>query len=115
MTKRSLLLPGLRGLLTIGAELRKLRVAVERLADATEGKSRLEPTADAPEEPLEIQYRADTDYVHQYAVEQRLARTLGRPPTADELVRELDGEEMPPEDPRVVVGRRQPERQRQLR
>ena len=105
-------LPGLRALLSIGRELRLLRVAVERLADAQAGI--VPPPVDLPEaepEPPTVEYTRDTDYARQYAIECRLARQLGRTPTPDEIVRELDGEEADPVNPTVVAGRRQPERE----
>lgn len=111
-SKPSRFLPGLRAILSIGRELRLLRHAVERLADAHEGK--VAPPMDlpdSPEEPLAVAYTRDADYARQYQIELRLARQLGRTPTPDEIIRELDGEEQDPQDPVVVVGRRQPERE----
>ena len=104
-------LPGLRALLTIGRELSRLRHAVERLADAYEGKTPLVPLPEPDAEPIEVAFDRDTDYAHHYQLELRLTRQLGRRPTADELCRELDGEEHDPLIPTVVRGRRQPERE----
>lgn len=109
--KSSRWLPGLRALLSIGREIRLLRQSVERLADAQEGKQPLVDLPAPPEDPLEIVYSRDSDYTRQFQIELRLKRQLGRDPTPDEIVRELDGEEADPADPVVVVGKRQPERE----
>lgn len=112
MKQSSRWLPGLRALLTIGRELRLIRVALTRLADAQEGI--LPPPQDlpdAPEEPLAVEYTRDSDYARQFQIELRLRRQLGRDPSPDEIIRELDQQEADPQDPVVVVGRRQPERE----
>lgn len=107
--KSSRWLPGLRALLSIGRELRLLRMSVERLADAYEGKSPLVELPPAEEPPPAIEYDRDRDYGRQYQIELRLERQLGRRPTPDEIIRELDGEEADSLNPQVVAGRRQPE------
>ncbi len=109
--KPSRWLPGLRALLSIGRELRQLRVAVERLADAHEGKTALVEAPPSPDEPLTFERDRDHDFATQYQLELRLTRLLGRPPTPEELCRELDQTEHDPLEPHVVVGRRQPERE----
>lgn len=109
--KSSRWLPGLRALLTLGRELRLIRLGIERLADVADGRVIASiPLADAPEDPLEVAHGRDLDYARGYQVEQRLAAQLGRTPTAEEICQELDGLEFDPQDPLVVVGKRQPER-----
>lgn len=84
-------LPGIRALLMGAAELKQLRLAAERIANALEGKSAPAVSVDPLEEPIHV--RSAEDFGLSYAIEQRLRRQLGRDPTADEIVRELDGVE----------------------
>ena len=87
-------LPGLRALTKIGRELRLIRQGVDRLADAAEGV----PPApidlpEAPMEPMVVQHRDAPELARAYDIELRLADTLGRQPTEDEIIHELDGRE----------------------
>lgn len=99
---------GLRALITVGYELRKLRESVDRCADALEGRASSRVLPPAEPEPLSIEYGRDHDYAHIHRVEMRLHATLGRMPTPEELAAELDGEEMPALETTVVAGQRRP-------
>ena len=109
--KSSRWLPALRAILTVGRELHGIRVELARLADAYEGKTAMVELPPSDEPPPQIEYDRDRDYARQYQIEQRLARQLGRTPTPEEILRELDGEEADPVNPTVAPpGERQPER-----
>jgi len=69
--------------------------ALERLADAAEGHPREWTRGDVTdvEEVGPHTRPSDTrEYANAYAVEQELAKILGRTPTAEEITHELDGE-----------------------
>lgn len=96
---RSLLL-GVRSLGLLVREVRLLRqdlhmllAQLTRIANAQEGIP--PPAVPAPADvfdPPEV-FTGDRDFAQVEAVESRLRQTLGRDPTPEELVHELDGEE----------------------
>lgn len=86
-------LPGIRAVLTVGRELAGIRAQLTRIADAAEGiPPTPPPLPPLPPEPPQIHHSRE-GFAEQFHVEQRLAQQLGRPPTEDEVVRELDGVE----------------------
>lgn len=105
--------PGLRAILTIGRQLRRIANALERLTEIEEarylGRAPANATLpDPPEEPLQVAYSREVDHARAYAVEQRLTHQLGRVPSPEEICNEIDGIEWDAVEPTVAVGRRQP-------
>lgn len=98
---------GVRALFRIARNLGRIAAAQERLADRAEGIApRPRALPEPPEEPVEISFTPDLDYVRAEMVEQRLRQQLGRQPSAEEICQEIDGIEWDPASPRVAIGRR---------
>ena len=80
----------LRGLLFAGRQLKRLADAAERIADRMDGK--LPPPTllkDAPPDPVVV-LTDHASIADAYVVETRLRDVLGRDPTPEEIVEELD-------------------------
>lgn len=78
-------------------DLRSIAKSLNRIADHLEGKT---PATDLPEAPkdaaaVEVAYTPNSYLNRAWMMEQRLTRTLGRVPTPEEIVRELDEEDAP--------------------
>lgn len=80
------------------AALTRIATALERIANALEGKT---PPTDLPEpepEPLTVATRDETTIARYWQVEQELATVLGRPPDPEEIAAVADGVEWDEED-----------------
>lgn len=83
---------GIKALVTIGAELTQIREQLTRLANAAEGiPAPARPLPEELPEPPMLAHPSESAYAEAYDLEQRLRKTLGRDPTADEILHELDG------------------------
>jgi hypothetical protein len=92
-----------RGLLDIAGGLGRIATALERIADAAEGKALPEVALPDPPagDPYERVYRDDQEMARMSFVEAQLAAQLGREPTAEEIVRVVDGIEWTEGDARA--------------
>jgi len=77
---------GLRSLAGIRRELTLIRLALDRLAPPQD----VVPPP-APDDPVTVAYGNDRDRNIAYLVEQRLRDTLGRDPSPEEILTEVDG------------------------
>lgn len=91
----------IRPLAKVSRELRLIRVALTRLADAAE-RAYPSPTAvpEADEPPAEVG-NAPTDFGRLYELESALRQQLGRTPDPEEVLRAYDDEAV------VLRGRRE--------
>lgn len=92
--------PQSRGLLK---QLNRIADALERIANAAEGKVPPEELPDADDQgiedpPVELTNPTEAEFARNYAIEQELTRVLGRAPTSEEIVRAIDGEEWTVDD-----------------
>lgn len=73
---------------------------LKRLADHFEGVHHNTPSPELPTEPPTLVERAfnPQELALAYQIEQGLTAHLGRPPSEDEIIRELDGLQTGPDD-----------------
>lgn len=91
----------------IAKELGLIRTQLTRIANVHEGH--LPPRAavpEAPDEPLTLAPAStDAQFAQIEAIENRYLAISGRLPTAEEICRELDGEEIPVEVSAAAIDR----------
>jgi len=86
--------PAALALRRIHREVKRGADALDRIADAAEGYPRPRQSPPVVDAPVEVVRSSPGEMERAYAVEARLRRILGRDPTAEEVVADLDGEEV---------------------